>query len=337
MLTLGIETSCDETAVAVVDNGKILSSEISSSVELHSPYGGVVPEIASRYHTEYIFSVAEKALKSSGKSADEIEIIAVTRGPGLPGSLLIGIAFAKAASLALGVPIVGVNHLTAHIFSCFMKKEGAIDDVEYPFAGMVASGGHTGTYFVRGIDDISTVGRTLDDAVGEAFDKVAKILDLGYPGGPHVERLASEFSGQDEINFPRALLQPPSNLDFSFSGLKTAVMYRWKDSEKNDAEKRRICYSFQRAVVDVIGKKMLRAADTLKVGAVAVGGGVVSNSALRGRLKELCSRHNIKLFLPEKRHCSDNAAMIAVLGEELYKKGFRSDLFMNAEPAEERK
>jgi len=332
MLTLGIETSCDETAVAVVEDGKILSSEVSSSVDIHASYGGVVPEIASRYHTEYIFSVAEKALSDVARSINDVDLVAVTKGPGLPGSLLVGIAFAKAISFALDVPIIGVNHLMGHIFSCFIGGSTKLSALRYPFTGMVLSGGHTSIYLVRSVRDVSIVGRTVDDAVGEAFDKVSKIMGLGYPGGPHVESLASEFSGHDEIKFPRALLQDANNMDFSFSGVKTAVMYHWRDSEKNDAEMRRICYSFQRAVVDVICKKMLRAIKSVGTDILAVGGGVVNNLVLRSSLADLCSSKQVKLYLPQKDHCSDNAAMIAVLGEEQYLDGERSDVRMNAEP-----
>lgn len=332
MLTLGIETSCDETAVAVVEDGNVLASEVSSSVELHSVYGGVVPEIASRYHTEYIFSVAEKALKDAGRNVGDINIVAVTGGPGLAGSLLVGIAFAKAISFSLGVPIVAVNHLMAHIFACFIGDEGRFNVTEYPFAGMVISGGHTSIYEVRSLGDAVIISRTIDDAVGEAFDKVAKILALGYPGGPYVEKAASEFSGCEEIKFPRALLQDADNMDFSFSGLKTAVMYRWRDSEKNDAEKRRICYSFQKAVIDVVEKKILRVLEATGLRTLAVGGGVVNNKALRAAIGEICADRGVKLYLPQKNYCADNAAMTAVLGEALYKTGFRSDLLMNALP-----
>ncbi len=332
MLTLGIETSCDETAVSLVEDGHVLSSEVSSSVDLHSSYGGVVPEIASRYHTEYIFTVAEKALEDAARSVRDIDLVAVTSGPGLPGSLLVGMAFAKALSFALGVPIIGVNHLTAHIFSCFIGKEGCPGDIEYPFIGAVVSGGHTSIYLVRSLRDISVVGRTIDDAVGEAFDKVSKVLGLGYPGGPRVEKMAGSFSGRDEIDFPRALLKDADNVDFSFSGIKTAVMYYWRDSKKTDAEIRRICYSFQEAVVDVIIKKIARAVEASGTEVLAVGGGVVNNSLLRSRLEVSCRENGTKLRLPDRTFCADNAAMVAFLGEKLYRAGERSDITMSADP-----
>jgi N6-L-threonylcarbamoyladenine synthase len=333
MITLGIETSCDETAVSVVRDGKVLSSEVSSSVALHSAYGGVVPEIASRYHTEYIFSVTEKALRDAGVTVDEIDLVSVTKGPGLPGSLLVGIAFAKAMSLALDIPIIGVNHLMGHIFSCFIGVEKEFTSPQYPFTGVVLSGGHTNIYSVNGISEVLLIGRTIDDAVGEAFDKVSKILGLGYPGGPEVEKMAADFSGEDLIDFPRALLRDADNVNFSFSGLKTAVMYYWKESKKNDAEIRRICYSFQKAVVDVIEKKILRAVRASGSRFLAVGGGVVNNSVLRQSLTELCEKNDVALSMPQKLNCADNAAMIAVLGEKIYLDGSRSDMFMNAEPA----
>ncbi|MBU0683456.1 MAG: tRNA (adenosine(37)-N6)-threonylcarbamoyltransferase complex transferase subunit TsaD, partial [Candidatus Omnitrophica bacterium] len=285
MVTIGIETSCDETAVAVVEDGKVLSSEVSSSVHLHSRYGGVVPEIASRYHVEYIFPVFKKALKNAGKGIKEVNLIAVTREPGLPGSLLVGTAFAKAVSFAAGVPLIGVNHLYAHVLSCFIdsKKNCEIAGV-FPFIGAVVSGGHTNIYWCESLDRFSLIGRTRDDAVGEAFDKVAKILELGYPGGPVVEKRASRFFGKKAIPFPRALLADKTDLDFSFSGIKTRVMYYWRDSSKTEGEKNKICFSFQEAAVDVIEKKIFRAIKMKKASVLAVGGGVVNNKSLRQKL-----------------------------------------------------
>ena len=332
MITLGIETSCDETAVALAENGRILSSEVSSSVHLHSRYGGVVPEIASRFHVEYILSVFEKALNDAGRSAEDIDLVAVTEGPGLPGSLLVGMAFAKAISFGRDVPIIGVNHLHAHILSCFIghvpgKK---IPDI-FPLLGVVVSGGHTSIYICRNMKDFSIIGRTIDDAAGEAFDKVAKVLGLGYPGGPVVEKRSENFNG-DAIPFPRALMKDASDLDFSFSGIKTAVMYYWNDCERTEAEKDRICFSFQEAVVDVIDEKISRAVRSEGVNTIAVGGGVINNNALRERLIDRCRSEERELFLAPREFCSDNAAMIAVLGEELYNVGVRSDLLLNANP-----
>jgi N6-L-threonylcarbamoyladenine synthase len=334
MVTLGIETSCDETAVALVEDGRVLSSEVSSSVHLHSQYGGVVPEIASRAHVEYIFPVLKKALEDSKRSMDNIDLVAVTRGPGLPGSLLVGIAFAKAISFSKEVPVIGVNHLPAHIYSCFLDEKGRSTIAgNFPFIGMVISGGHTSIYCCRGIKDFELIGRTKDDAVGEAFDKVAKILDLGYPGGPAVEKRAKNFKGKKGIDFPRAFLKDEEDLDFSFSGLKTAVLYYWKDCDKTELQKDKICWSFQEAVLDVIEKKIARALRKTGSKRLAVGGGVVNNDTLRGRLSDLCLEEGAELFLPPKEHTTDNAAMIAALGEELYKTGESSDLFLNADPS----
>lgn len=325
MITLGIETSCDETAVALVEQGRVLSCEVSSSVGLHSFYGGVVPEIASRYHTEYIFSVAAKALEDAGRTARDIGLIAVTVSPGLPGSLLVGIAFARALGFALDVPVMGVDHLIGHLVSCFLKTEERPGSGErYPFVGVVLSGGHTSIYEVRSARDIDLIGSTRDDAVGEAFDKVAKLLDLGYPGGPEVERLAGKFRGDDIIDFPRALLRDKDDLDFSFSGIKTAVMYHWKTSEKGIREKERICHSFQRAVTDVIKQKIMRAVRRTGMSKVAAGGGVLNNLVLRTELTELSKTGGLDLYLSPIEYSGDNAAMIASLGEELYIMGERA-------------
>jgi N6-L-threonylcarbamoyladenine synthase len=333
MITLGIETSCDETAVALVEDSKVIASEVSSSVHLHSRYGGVVPEIASRAHVEYIFPVLMKALKDSKRSLADIDLVAVTKGPGLPGSLLVGMAFAKAISFSGGTSLVGVNHLPAHIYSCFLDENGEnIIGKNFPFIGMVISGGHTSIYLCRALGDFELLGQTKDDAVGEAFDKVAKVLGLGYPGGPIVEKRAKNFKGDKGIDFPRALLQDESDLDFSFSGLKTAVLYYWRDCPKTESEKDRISWSFQQAVLDVVEEKIFRAIGQAGVKRLAVGGGVVNNEALRRRLNDRCKKEGVVLFLPRNEYTTDNAAMIAALGESLYRAGERSDLFLNAEP-----
>ncbi len=333
MITLGIETSCDETAVAVVKDGKILSSEVSSSIHLHSQYGGVIPEIASRYHVEYIYPALKKALSDANVGMADIDLVSVTKGPGLPGSLLVGIAFAKALSYALDIPIIGADHLKAHIFSCFIngKHECEIDG-KFPFLGMVISGGHTSIFYCRDMDNFDLIGRTKDDAVGEAFDKVAKIMDLGYPGGPIIEKRAGEYMGEDLIDFPRALLQDSNDIDFSFSGIKTAVLYHWRDSAKDESEKTKVCRSFQDAVIDVVIKKIKRALEIKNTKRLAVGGGVINNEALRRRIMEEAQTLEVELFLPEKEFCTDNAAMIAAIGEKMFKSGKRSDLSLNAEP-----
>ena len=321
MITLGIETSCDETAAAVAEDGRVLSSEVSSSVHLHSRHGGVVPEIASRYHTEYIYPVLLKALDDSGKSIADIDLVAVTKSPGLPGSLLVGIAFAKAVALAAGKPIVGVDHVQAHVLSSFLGGGAGRAEADFPILGMVVSGGHTSIYLCKSFTEYEQIGGTKDDAVGEAFDKVAKIMGLGYPGGPLIEKRAASYNGEDVIAFPRALIREEGGLDFSFSGLKTAVMYYWKKCDRSEAEMDKIAFSFQEAVIDVILRKALRAADITGIRTIAVGGGVIHNAELRSRLVSGCAESGITLSLPGREYCADNAAMIAVLGQELYVKG----------------
>jgi len=329
MITLGIETSCDETAASVVADGRVLSTEVSSSVHLHQEYGGVVPEIASRFHVEYIFGVLEKALKDAECSITDIDLVAVANRPGLPGSLLVGAAFAKAISYAAEIPVIGVNHIKAHMFSPFIDNKGG--ENIFPFLGMVISGGHTSIYSCRSVKDSDLIGRTRDDAVGEAFDKVAKILGLGYPGGPLVEKRAAGYTSKETINFPRAFLQNDGTVDFSFSGLKTAVLYYWRDSEKSEKEKDKICYSFQKAVFDVIDRKISDAVEMTQIETLAAGGGVLNNGILRKRITSRCREEGIELFLPEKAYCADNAAMIAFLGEKLFIAGERSDLYLNVE------
>ncbi|MDP8258647.1 MAG: tRNA (adenosine(37)-N6)-threonylcarbamoyltransferase complex transferase subunit TsaD [Candidatus Aadella gelida] len=327
MITLGVETSCDETAVSLVEDQCVISSEVSSSVHLHSQYGGVVPEIASRFHTEYIYSVLDKALKDAGKTIDEVDLVSVTGEPGLPGSLLVGKVFADAIGMAAKIPVIGVNHVQAHVMSCFINEDNRVDNMaeKYPFLALVVSGGHTSLYVFRSLEDFEEIGRTRDDAIGEAFDKVAKILELGYPGGPIVEKFAAQFAEtgrttkNDIIDFPRALLKDEGDLDFSFSGIKTAVLYYWRKAQQSEEEKRRVCYSFQEAVFDVLEKKILRAVKMTRVSRIAVGGGVIHNNLLRSRLGSLCRENKCDLFIPENIFCTDNAAMVAVLGENLYR------------------
>ncbi|HPS19929.1 MAG TPA: tRNA (adenosine(37)-N6)-threonylcarbamoyltransferase complex transferase subunit TsaD [Candidatus Omnitrophota bacterium] len=330
MITIGIETSCDETAIAVVKDGKVLSNEVSSSVHLHSQYGGVVPEIASRYHTEYIYTVFKKSMDDAGLTPKDIELIAVTKGPGLPGSLLVGISFAKSLSYALNIPLVGVNHLYSHVFSAFIGKNVKVQDM-LPFTGMIISGGHTTIYDFSDILRGDILGETLDDAVGEAYDKVAKILGLGYPGGPVVEERAKRNGGRQEIKFPRSFMKESPGIDFSFSGIKTAIMYYWKDAKKTEDEKDRVCFSFQRAVTDIIDRKIADAADRTGMKRFVVGGGVLCNSAIRGVVEERCREEGVELFMPDRQYCTDNGAMTAFLGEMLYIKGVKSDLYLNVE------
>lgn len=339
MLTLGIETSCDETSVSVTEGKAVLSNIVSSSVHLHSKYGGVVPEIASRFHVEYIIDVLEKALRDSGKSLHDMELIAVTNGPGLVGALLTGISLAKSLSYALKVPIIGVNHVLAHLYSAFLSKENT---PTFPFVGLVVSGGHTALFYCRSSYRQELLGQTQDDAVGEAFDKVAKILKLGYPGGPVIEKRALLSGAENRIRFPKTFLGKDS-LDFSYSGIKTAVLYYVRDRlDKSIVDSpwsmdrqlvADICYSFQEVALDELVEKAFWGARMKKVKSIVVGGGVAANSRLREKFYEAAKfSDNIKVFFPERSYCMDNAAMVGVLGEELYRRGARSDLYLSAEP-----
>ena len=311
MLILGIESSCDETAAAVLRDGHtLLSNVINSQVAVHSPYGGVVPELASRKHLENIYPVVEAALSQAGITLDDLDGLAVTQGPGLVGSLLIGLSFAKAISAVKGIPYVGVDHIVGHILSPFLEKE----QPDFPYIALVASGGHSSIFLVNSHTDIHPLGRTRDDAAGEAFDKVGKILGLEYPGGPVISRLAEE-GNPATIPFPRAWLDPDS-LDFSFSGLKTSVAnYVHQHQQKNEPFNiHDVCASFQEAVVEVLCKKVLKAAQMHQISTVALAGGVAANSRLRAALQSLGGERDIKIFMPSLDLCTDNAAMIALAG-----------------------
>lgn len=324
---LGIETSCDETSVAVVDGGRTVRANlIATQFDLHAKFGGVVPEIASRAHLEILDPLIEEAMRVAGTTADDIDGIAVTSQPGLIGALLIGVTAAKALAWAWGKPLIGVNHIHAHATSAAMATGGEL----WPAVALVVSGGHTSLYHVRDFDSIALLGATVDDAAGEAFDKVASILKLGYPGGPVVDRLAATGDAKS-IRFPRTLFDANS-LDFSFSGLKTAVLYHVHGpgrttgglerlSAQNVAD---ICASFSAAVVDVLVEKTLRAVHREGVRTVVVGGGVAANSMLRTRLAERCAREAVALHITPPEFCTDNAAMIAALGYHLLQRG-RSD------------
>ncbi len=315
MVTLGIETSCDETAAAVVNAGRALSNVVSSSVPLHEKYGGVIPEIASRFHIEYINKVTKKALKKAGKRLKNLELIAVTEGPGLPGSLIAGKAYAAALAYSLGIPQMPVNHLTAHLFANFVA--GKPSSPRFPFVGAVVSGGHTNIFICRSFRDFELIGRTRDDAIGEAFDKVAKIMGIGYPGGPAIEKYAGRFAKKSPFNFPRAYLEKDS-FDFSLSGIKTAVFYYVKSARLSRGEISRISWSFQEAVFDVLTERLVRACRKFGLKKIVLGGGVISNKRLRAKLGSACGRIGLKLFYPPRALCLDNAAMVAGLGEALY-------------------
>jgi len=321
MLVLGIESSCDETAAAVVADGTVMKSNIiASQVDIHSKYGGVVPEIASRKHIEAITPVVRQALAEAGVTLSDIEGIAVTRGPGLVGSLLVGLSTAKALSFATGIPFVGVNHIEGHIAAVFLSEERP----EFPFIALVVSGGHTNIYRADDFAHFVTLGQTRDDAAGEAFDKGAKMLDLDYPGGVVIDRIARE-GNPAALSFPKALR---GSLDFSFSGLKTSLLYYLKkrQSPVTEEEMPDIAASYQEAIVDVLVEKTLNAAVEQGLSRVVVSGGVAANSRLRRSFLEAGAERGIRIFVPPPILCTDNAAMIAVVGEHLLKAG-KSDCY----------
>lgn len=317
MIVLGIESSCDETAAAVVKNGtQILSSIVASQIHVHHRYGGVVPELASRMHIEAITPVVEQAVNEAGVSLDEIDGVAATRGPGLIGALLVGFNFAKAFAWAKGLPFAGVNHLEAHIYSLFLTKKSPV----FPFIALVVSGGHTNLYYVSSTDQFELLGQTRDDAAGEAFDKVAKMMGLGYPGGPIIERL-SKTMDPEAIKFPRTMLGKGS-FDFSFSGLKSAVSrYLQEKNIKTDVEKAQVASSFQAAVIDVLSQKLVNAAIFKKCSHIGVAGGVAANQTFIEHLTALAENKNIHVTAPPVSLCGDNAAMIASRGYNMIKQG----------------
>ena len=326
---LAIESSCDETAAAVVRNGKeVLSNVISSQIELHKLYGGVVPEIASRKHIENINQVIDEAMEESGLSYDDIDAIAVTYGPGLVGALLVGVAQAKALSYALNKPLVGVNHIEGHISANYIENK----DLKPPFLAMVISGGHTHLVMVEDYGKYSIIGKTRDDAAGETFDKVARAIGLGYPGGPKIDKLAKQGNSK-AIEFPRAHIEG-APFDFSFSGVKSAVLNYINVAKMKDEE---ICVediaaSFQESVVDVIVSHTIMAAKENNVNSVALAGGVAANSGIREGMKKACDENGIKLYYPSIGLCTDNAAMIGAAGYYEYINGTRHGLDLNAIP-----
>ena len=324
MLVLGIESSCDETAAAVISNGKMRSNVIASQIAVHSPYGGVVPEIASRKHIEAINPVICRALCDANVKLRDIEGIAVTRGPGLIGSLLIGLSTAKALAFALDIPLAGVNHLEGHIAAAFLaEKVPAI-----PFMALVVSGGHTSVYLAKNYHDFELMGQTRDDAAGEAFDKAAKLLNLGYPGGVVIDKI-SKGANPKAVAFPRAMKASP---DFSFSGLKTSLLTMLKKRGRDFApeELPDIVASYQEAIVDVLLEKTIKAAKDSSVSRIVVCGGVAANSRLRERFAEETAARNLELFIPPVILCTDNAAMIGAIGEIMLKNGHRNSLDLNA-------
>lgn len=347
MIILGIETSCDETSAAITEGAsRVLSNVVVSQIDIHKEYGGVVPELASRKHIEAISWVVDRAFEEAGVSTGEIECIGVTRGPGLIGSLLVGVGVAKSIAMGLKKPICAVNHLHGHLFASFLERS----DLKFPFVGMVVSGGHTSIFHVRSVTEIDVIGKTRDDAAGEAFDKVAKLLGLGYPGGAIIEKMAEE-SPTNDIRLPRALMEK-YNLDFSFSGLKTAVMKKSEEilgvRRRNDipgsfhalaydetdpqtqVNLKRICRAFQDAALDVLVTKGLWAAKALGANSIVVCGGVAANRTLRNKFSREGERFGIEAIFPSVPLCADNAAMIAARAAFLAQEGLYDDLAFGA-------
>ncbi len=334
MLILGIESSCDDTAASVVEDGRnVLSSIVSSQDMIHARYGGVVPELASRRHIEMIIPVVGEALSKAGVTLKDIEGIAVTQGPGLVGSILIGLSFAKAVSYTTGIPFTGVNHIEAHPHAAFLVEGGAQKEApHFPFVALIVSGGHTTLLHFTDFTEYKILGQTLDDASGEAFDKVAKLLGLGYPGGVAIDRLAKE-GDRKFVEFTRPFMAK-GNLDFSFSGIKTAVLnfVRTREGGLSPEVVKDLAASFQEAVVDVLVGKALWALDAAGARDLIVAGGVACNSRLRVRLTETARDEGFRLFIPPPHFCSDNGAMIAALGYHQLKKGMLGALDMDSKP-----
>jgi N6-L-threonylcarbamoyladenine synthase len=324
MLVLGIESSCDECAAALVaDGSRLLAQQIASQIPIHSPYGGVVPELASRDHVRRIIPVIEKAFARARVPLDKCDGISVTAGPGLIGSLLVGVMAAKALAWSLEKPLVGVNHLKAHLRAIFLERE-----FPYPHVGLVVSGGHTSLFVVEGPDRLRLLGRTLDDAAGEAFDKVAKLLGLGYPGGVFIEQVARD-GDPGAIHFPRPM--PGKRLDFSFSGLKTAVAVRIKkEGMPTTSTLSDFASSFQQAVVDTLVKKTIAAAHREKLERILVAGGVAANRRLREEMEKRARAEGLQVAFPSVSLCTDNAAMVAALGDCCLRRGHDDGMGLDA-------
>lgn len=340
MYVLGIETSCDETAASIVENGnRILSNVVSSSIKFHKKYGGVVPEIASRMSLQTLTQVVDSSIREAQINLKDVGLVSVTSAPGLLGSLLMGISFAKAVSFCLDIPLLGVNHIYAHIYASSLSRKS----IPLPFIALIVSGGHTSLFLVEDFNKINLLGQTQDDACGEAFDKVAKILGMGYPGGPLIERLAKRGNPR-KIEFRCSGTKEP--LNFSFSGIKTAVLYyvrRFAGEPRKPANPQTIigkpaneltkdvAASFQEAVINTLIKKSLLACRMKKVNRLVIGGGVAANNRLREKFFQEGKINKIKVYFPSQELCMDNAAMVAGFGYQLFKKGCRSDLALDAE------
>lgn len=327
MIVLGIESSCDETCGAIVEDGrKIHSNIIASQIDIHKKYGGVVPEVASRQHLNIISQVVQEALKEANMTIDDIDLIGATRGPGLIGALLVGLSYGKGLAFSQDIPFVGVNHMEGHICANYLES-----DLEPPYISLVVSGGHTYLIVVKDYEHFEVVGRTRDDAAGEAYDKIARTIGLGYPGGPVIDKLAKE--GNETIEFPRVMLKE-DNYDFSFSGLKTAVLnylnsMNMKNIEINEKD---IAKSFQEAVLDVLVGKTMRLSNETNIKSIAVSGGVSANDGLRSRFKKMEKEYGIKSYFPEKVFSTDNGAMIASAAYFQYKREGESPYTIKAVP-----
>ncbi len=329
MYILAIETSCDETSCAVLKDGRdVLSNIISSQIDIHKKFGGVVPEIASRKHIESINNIVQEALDVSGKTFEDIDLITVTQGPGLVGALLVGLSTAKAIAYGLDIPIIGVNHIEGHVCANFIEHK----DLEPPFTCLIVSGGHSYLIQANGYTDYEMIGRTRDDAAGEAFDKVARSIGLPYPGGPHIDRLA-KLGDKDKIPLPRVIIDEHT-YDFSFSGLKTAVLNSLNQANQRREElaKEDVAASFQAAVLDVLVDKSFRLAKERKSDKIVIAGGVAANEGLRTMMEERGKKEGIRIYYPSRVLCTDNAAMIGSAGYYNYISGKRSSLGMNVMP-----
>jgi N6-L-threonylcarbamoyladenine synthase len=325
VLILGIETSCDETAVAVVEDGRrILSSVVSSQVELHAEYGGVVPELASRRHVEAIIPVLDEALQRASRRLDQIEAVAVTYGPGLAGALLVGVNFAKALAYAISAPLIPVNHLEGHIYAAWLERES---EPRFPVLALIVSGGHSDVVLMEGHGLYRRLGETVDDAAGEAFDKVARLLGLGFPGGPAIDHLAASSAGKPSLRLPRARLERP--YDFSFSGLKTKVQRIVRGEEGTAPATTELAAAFQESVVDSLVTKAVQAAEDHGVSEIILSGGVAANSLLRASLAE---RSPVPVVVPPPALCTDNGAMIAAAAWRRLQRGQAATLDLDVEP-----
>ena len=322
LLVLGIESSCDETSCAIVKNGReVLSNVINSQIKIHEKFGGVVPEIASRSHVEVISRVVKEALEEAKITFDDVDVVACTYGPGLVGALLVGVSYAKALSYAINKPLVGTNHIEGHIAANYITHP----DLKPPFLCLVISGGHTHLVHIKNYKEFEILGKTRDDAIGEAFDKVARVIGLGYPGGPKVDKLAKE--GENNIKIPKPHFD---NLDFSFSGIKTAIInMHHKNPDINKAD---LCASFEATVTEILIENTLKAAKKLNINKIALAGGVSANSYIREKFIELEKTNQMQIYYPKPILCTDNAAMIASAGYYNYINGKISNLELNAIP-----